>query len=238
MARGLPEAPKWAWAGIVVGLLAFAGLLPSALHRGAAPTAAGSVPAASAAPQSVKVAFLGDSYMGGTPQDSGPAARWPALVAGPRGWKMLNFAEAGTGYTTAGPQAGASRFIDRVPSIVAAAPAMVIVGGGANDVQASADAFRTAAGEVLQALAAGLPKARLVVLSPFWRAAPPPPVIAERDILRNQAAALGAVFIDVSGIFSNAAPGLIGADGVHPTDAGHARIARLLKARLPDPPGH
>jgi lysophospholipase L1-like esterase len=58
-----------------------------------------------------------------------------------------------------------------------------------------------------------------------------------RDILRMQAGFAGATFIDpIAERWFVDSPALIGADGVHPTDAGHAylagRIAPLISAQL------
>ncbi len=48
------------------------------------------------------------------------------------------------------------------------------------------------------------------------------------------AAAVGGIFIDplAEGWFAGAAHRFIGPDGIHPTDAGHARIAARILARL------
>ena len=60
----------------------------------------------------------------------------------------------------------------------------------------------------------------------------------DRDILRDQARQVGATFVDPIAerwFFDN--PELIGADGIHPTDAGHAymadKIAPLIGKELP-----
>jgi lysophospholipase L1-like esterase len=65
-------------------------------------------------------------------------------------------------------------------------------------------------------------------------------VLELRDTLRGQAKAIGAVFVDplAEGWFVGR-PELIGADGVHPTDAGHAymaeKIAPLIRSQLAIP---
>lgn len=216
---------------MVAGLAAIAAMLPLALDGREPPRytpPAGATEAAEV--EQPTVAFLGDSYMAGSGEDSGEAARWPAIVSEERGWQPLMFATGGTGFTTAGSQKGADRFADRVPRIVAAAPDTVIVGGGANDAQADPAAFEAAVSEVLSGLRAGLPDARLIVLSPFWRAEPPESVLRMRDVLAEQAAVVDGTLVDVSGLFADGDG--IGADGVHPTDAGHARIAEILTPQL------
>ena len=66
----------------------------------------------------------------------------------------------------------------------------------------------------------------------------PPAVLQIRDVLHAQARAVGATFIDpIAERWFVGRPDLIGEDGVHPTDAGHAymadKIAPLIAARLP-----
>jgi lysophospholipase L1-like esterase len=47
------------------------------------------------------------------------------------------------------------------------------------------------------------------------------------DRVRAMAAAKGAVFVDVYAAWGNR-PGLMGADGIHPTEAGYEVIARAF----------
>jgi lysophospholipase L1-like esterase len=85
------------------------------------------------------------------------------------------------------------------------------------------------------------PAARLLVIGPPWPTADVPPAVLQiRDVLRMTAGIAGATFVDpiAEGWFVGR-PELIGRDGVHPTDAGHAfmadRIAPLIGAQLPLP---
>jgi lysophospholipase L1-like esterase len=84
------------------------------------------------------------------------------------------------------------------------------------------------------------PGARLLVIGPPWPTADvPESVLRIRDILGAAARTAGATFVDplAEGWFVGQ-PELIGADGVHPTDAGHAymadKIAPLIRAQLPE----
>jgi lysophospholipase L1-like esterase len=185
--------------------------------------------------QAPVVAFLGDSYTGGSDMDSGDGHRWPELLSHALGWEEADFAIGGSGYTTAGAQPMANRFIDRVPDIVAAAPDMVVVAGGANDAAAAPGEFRAAVDTVLATLSSQLPDTTIVVLSPFWRTEPPAVVIRMRDALHASATAVDAYFIDVSDLFSGDGRRFIGADGVHPTDEGHRFIANVVGPQLPTP---
>jgi phospholipase/lecithinase/hemolysin len=73
-----------------------------------------------------------------------------------------------------------------------------------------------------------------VVIGPLWSDGDAPaPVLAVRDAVRTAALAAGAQWIDpvADGWFDRPA-GLIGADRVHPTDAGHRLMAERVDAAL------
>jgi lysophospholipase L1-like esterase len=82
------------------------------------------------------------------------------------------------------------------------------------------------------------PSARLLVIGPPWPTANvPESVIQIRDILNAAARAAGAAFVDpIAERWFVGRPDLIGADGVHPNDAGHAyladKIGPLMAAQL------
>jgi hypothetical protein len=78
----------------------------------------------------------------------------------------------------------------------------------------------------------------VLVIGPAWPTADPPATVLRiRDILAFQTGLVGATFVDpiAQGWFVGR-PDLIGPDGVHPTDAGHAylaeQIAPLIGAQL------
>lgn len=61
---------------------------------------------------------------------------------------------------------------------------------------------------------------------PWGSSTPPPSVLAIRGTLRTQATAIGATFVDpIAEDWVVGRPDLIGHDGVHPADAGHAYMA-------------
>ena len=76
------------------------------------------------------------------------------------------------------------------------------------------------------------------MIGPAWPTADPPASILRiRDVLGYQAQLAGATFVDpITARWFTGRPDLIGRDGVHPTDAGHAymadRIAPLIGAEL------
>jgi lysophospholipase L1-like esterase len=72
--------------------------------------------------------------------------------------------------------------------------------------------------------------AKFLVIGPPWPSADPPPTIRRiRDVLGYQAELAGATFVDpIAARWFVGKPELIGADGVHPTDAGHIYMAEKL----------
>jgi lysophospholipase L1-like esterase len=211
--------------------------------RGPVATPAPAVPAADAPatprpgiPRPV-AAFLGDSYTTGWAGAGIGAAGWPSLVSGPRGWRMVNRAVAGTGFVNPGWTGQPIR--TQVAAVVKARPGIVFVAGGHNDRRFGAAATGRAAAEVLERLRRELPDAVIVVLGPIWQSGSPPQQIRGiRDRLRTLAQAVDALFIDPlrDGWFSGEARRLILSDGIHPSDRGHRRMADLVTAALGDDP--
>jgi lysophospholipase L1-like esterase len=177
-------------------------------------------------------AFLGDSYTSGYLGIGEGPAGWPAIVSGSAGWRMANLAEPGIGFVNPGWTAPVRA---QVTEVIGLKPDLVILAAGHNDEHYGTDRIARAADTVLGELGDGLPGAILVVIGPIWYdGSPVPTIVALRDHLRARAAASGALFIDpIAGRwFAGSNHQLIGADGVHPTNAGHRHIARLVLAAL------
>jgi lysophospholipase L1-like esterase len=171
------------------------------------------------------VAFLGDSFTAGALATS-PEDFWTSEVCAAFGWDQRNFGEGGTGYFTAGRMPGAQPYMARVAAVVAADPSIVIVSGGLNDIGRSTDAqFVIAVDQTYSALRQALPHATIIAVNPFYDANPPPDRLATMaSEVAAAAQAVGAVYLNVGdpllGLTAD-----IGADGVHPNDAGHAALA-------------
>jgi lysophospholipase L1-like esterase len=180
--------------------------------------------------------FLGDSYTSGYLGTGEGPGGWPAIVSGSQGWRMVNLAEPGVGFVNPG---WTSPLQAQVAEAIRLKPDLVILAGGHNDEHYGTDRTARAADTVLDGVRDAFPGAILVVIGPIWYdGSPVPTIVALRDHLRASAAAMGALFIDpIAGRwFAGSNHQLIGADGVHPTNAGHRHIARLvLAALLADP---
>ncbi len=189
-----------------------------------------------------RIAVVGDSYTNGTAIGGQGANAWPTLA-----WKSLArrgvqvaadvAAEGRAGYGVRGDQG--NLFGDLTPRAVKPDDALVVFYGSRNDQGVDPNLL---SGQIFNAfaLAHGIaPNALLLVIGPPWPTADVPPAVLQiRDILAFQAMLAGATFIDpiAAGWFVDR-PDLIGRDGVHPTDAGHAymadKIAPLIGDQLP-----
>jgi hypothetical protein len=189
-----------------------------------------------------RVAVIGDSYTTGSDQGGRGSNGWTV-----RSWQTLArqgfqitpdvAAEGGAGYGVRGNRG--SVFRDLTPTVVRPDDALVLFFGSRNDKGVDPGVLAGSAFDCFLFARAVAPSARLLVIGPPWPTADvPPDVLQVRDVLYGQARAIGATWIDpIAERWFVGRPDLIGADGVHPTDAGHAymadKIAPLIAAQLP-----
>jgi lysophospholipase L1-like esterase len=178
-------------------------------------------------------AFLGDSYTSGYVGAGIGAAGWPAIVSTSIGLRAFVRAVPGTGFVNPGWTGQPIR--TRLAAVIAANPRIVFLAGGHNDRRYATSRSAAAAHDVIARLRRGLPDALIVIVGPIWADGNPPAHIrALRDVLRREARSIGAVFIDPlrDGWFTGSWHRLILSDGIHPSDEGHRRIAKLVLAAL------
>jgi lysophospholipase L1-like esterase len=187
------------------------------------------------------IAVIGDSYTTGGDLGGLGSNGWTA-----RAWQLLTqqgipvsadvAAEGGAGYGTRGNHG--SVFEDLTARAVKPDDVLVVFFGSRNDQGVDPTQLSILAWGTFQLARTTAPKARFLVIGPPWPTADPPEAVLRiRDSLKYQAGVAGATFIDpiAAGWFVGR-PDLIGKDGVHPTDAGHAymadKIAPLIGAQL------
>ena len=134
-------------------------------------------------------------------------------------------AEGGAGYGQPGNRG--SIFQDLTARAVRRNDALVVFFGSRNDQPVSPTQLPGLVANAFHLAHHIAPGAHVLVIGPPWPSSTPPPaVLAIRDILRTQAAAVGAAFVDpIAEDWFVGRPDLIGHDGIHPTDAGHAYMA-------------
>ena len=194
---------------------------------------------ATARHSATRAIVLGDSYTEG----SGATAKFtafPSRLCRLEGWgDCWASGSGGTGYLAVGTIVGRVAYGDRLASdVLPWHPDVVVVTGGRNDNGKGTPAqVQAAATDLFAHIRAGLPGARLVVTSPFPAStaeATSPSLTAIGDAIRAAAEVAGAQYVDVMGPSSYiiGSTGLVGPDGVHPTQAGHDRLADVLAAQI------
>jgi lysophospholipase L1-like esterase len=188
------------------------------------------------------VAVIGDSYTTGTDEGGQGSKVWTS-----RAWQQLSrqgiqiapdvAAEGGAGYGMPGNHGNV--FQGLAARVVRPDDALVLFYGSRNDQPVDPAVMAGFIHDALEVARRVAPKAQLLVIGPPWPTADvPPAVTAIRDVLAAEARAEGATFVDpIAERWFVGSPELIGPDGVHPTDAGHAymanKIAPLIGAQLP-----
>ncbi|MGP4056218.1 Rv0518 family GDSL lipase [Mycobacterium sp. 4D054] len=188
-----------------------------------------------------RVSVIGDSYTTGSDQGGNGSKGWSPQV-----WRMLTehgiavtptvAAEGGAGYCTRGNRG--SVYEDLTVRAVKPSDVLVVFFGSRNDMKADPTRLSIAMYGTFSLARRIARTADLLVIGPPWPTADPPPeIVRVRDVLKYQAELAGATFFDpIAARWFVGRPELIGADGVHPTDAGHAymagKIAPLISAKL------
>jgi hypothetical protein len=223
-------------AAFVISLLLFAGLVSEY------PTAGRLHEPATRDTPFYRVAVIGDSYTTGTDQGGQGPNTWTA-----RAWRMLAHqdvqvaadiaSEGRAGYGVRGDHG--SLFVDLTARAVKRDDALVVFFGSRNDQGVDPVFLAEMARDSFDLARRSAPNASLLVIGPPWPTADvPDTVLLIRDILMDRARTAGATFVDpIADRWFFGRPDLIGADGVHPNDAGHAymadKIAPLIRAQLP-----
>ena len=225
-------APRW--------LLLFAGVflvgcvLAVAMYRPAAVSADTSyTPAVIQEDPEAVVVYIGDSYTGGSAMNGGPETLWTAQIEG----EIVPFslAAGGSGYVAGNTNGGADTFVARA-ALVPEDSNVVIFLGSRNDMRDDYATVNAAASAAFTAAALRAPGAKIVVVGPMWVNATPPPALLETARAVGDAArAAGLTFVDpLTDRWFADEPGLIGSDGVHPTDAGHMYLAEKMQPIVSD----
>lgn len=214
----------------------------------------------STAARSDRFMVFGDSLPDGSSMNTGGGGgTWGHKAARLLGYDdYWNEARGGTGYITSG---SFTTLANRVATdVIANNPTKLVVWAGYNDNAGSQVSIGTAASALYAAIDAGLPDCEVYVIGCWSPTGSPGSTLTNTDTtLRTAAAAAGFPFISpITGACYNASGTLvathgawitgtgrvgattgtgnadtyIGTDAVHPTDAGHAYLARRIAAAI------
>ncbi|WP_343954040.1 SGNH/GDSL hydrolase family protein [Nonomuraea longicatena] len=179
--------------------------------------------------------FVGDSFtVGSGPVPTGRA--YAAETARLLGAQPVIAGAGSTGYLNRGRVGRDFLTSFEVELSWRPAPEVLVISGGHNDRRWGTPVLRQAASRLLWTVKARWPRTRVVMVGPIWIDRAPPKAYAVRDALAEVAAQEGVAFLDPlreRWVTGDRAEVLL-PDGVHPTLAGHARLARWLSRRLAD----
>lgn len=185
-----------------------------------------------------QIDIVGDSYVAGSAQGGKGATNWTKLIGSrfnARGQQvdMNVMALPGSGYLAR----GSTDLVFRETATLRLRPTadVVVVFGSRNDGRQTEAAMYQAAKSLYSDIHNIAPQAQVVVIGPVWVDADVPDFIAANNVIMARAAEEENVqYIDAleEGWFAGPEEGLIGADGIHPTDAGHAYLAAKLLPML------
>lgn len=227
----MPELPRRAVGGLTALALITVASCARRSHPGASATGPASGVSASAPfPGRPVIGFVGDSFSFGTGAST-PARRWTTRLCGAERWNEANVAIPGMGYVAGGRT---QAYAGQVAALAPHRPDVVVISGGWNDVAHGFSTARVLAGlsETLTATKRLIPRARVVVIAPVGPAtAPPAGLLALRDAARGVVERAGATYVDLDFPLTGR-PEWISGDGLHPNDAGYARLAELTAPAL------
>jgi lysophospholipase L1-like esterase len=176
--------------------------------------------------------FIGD-FTQGSDEGGVGVVNWTSILAAevrkvaPFQMAVDNNGE-GSGYAI---RASSPTFDEEVRRLVRSDTRMVVISGSRADIVAEPNQVAAAARDTYQSVSELAPRAQLMVMGPTWgNNKPTDQILQMRDAVRGAAEAAHAHFVDPiqDDWFTNGEVGLIGSDGVHPTDLGNQRIAQYM----------
>ena len=179
------------------------------------------------------VGFVGDSYTSGTPIGGVGSRNYTSILGSRIHTRVYNGSVGGTGYVEKGT--GEDSFVTQFRRLAAVTtPEAVVVVGSRNDVRYSPALVKGSVLELIRSVHELAPRARLVLIGPVIPVGADSvggDVLATRDAVRAGAIESGEQFYDpIAERWLDRS--VIGADGVHPTDLGHARLAQNVERVL------
>lgn len=183
-----------------------------------------------------QVVVIGDSYVFGSDVGGLSIHNWTYLtqtaLQGDLTTDVTNAGVGGSGYVVRGPKD--ITFAEVLPRYVGPDTDLVVFFGSRNDRAIGKSKIEAAAFATYAEAKKLAPNAKILVVSPPWpNSDVPVAMFTTRDALKAAASKAGAGWVDpLEERWFFDQPALIGSDTTHPTDEGHAYIARLLVPRM------
>lgn len=139
------------------------------------------------------VAFIGDSYCDGTGAST-KLTGWTSIASQELGWFEKNACIGGSGYITSTGRRGFQEAIDGL--LTSLKPAIIVISGGKNDLGLMTEGgteISDASCALFKGIKESLPKAHVVVVSPFWDTTKAPTLLGhEITAIKSCASQYGA----------------------------------------------
>lgn len=180
--------------------------------------------------------WFGDSFTAGTGA-TGQGTAESCLTSVALGYVCALDAQGGTGYVADG-QVNSKSFQPlgkRLPETASQYqhPDLIVIDAGRNDGTAPIAEVEAAAARYYNGIEKAYPNKPVVLIAPYFMGDGPGAFADLRAWMRQQAKARDWVFIDpIAEGWTRSWSGLVIADGVHPSPAGHKAIAERLSAAL------
>lgn len=173
------------------------------------------------------VAFIGDSFCDGTGAST-KLTRWTTLVSQELGWFEKNACLGGTGYITS---TGRRSYQDSTDAMLTSLkPAIFVISGGKNDLGLMTEGgteISHASCALFKGIKASLPKAQILVVSPFWDTTEVPAAIGiESSAIKVCTVEYGAKFLSGAHRWLEGNEKLFDATVGAPNDEGQKLIAQ------------
>ncbi|WP_251453537.1 SGNH/GDSL hydrolase family protein [Microbacterium sp. Marseille-Q6648] len=212
---------------ILTASLTALALLPSAKPHAAAVATYTPEPLTEAEPEPIAplVAFIGDSYIGGSDEGGVGDKNWSALASANLGWKDCAFGVGGSGWTRG---INEWTFNARIDWALSLNPSLVVFANGVNDLTSASDQTIPRATEAMAYLRSLAPSLPVVIIGQIKvRDGQSPGIDRQNQGLASVARKYDAVFIDPieAGWFDGEARDWLGEDRFHPTDEGNVYLA-------------
>ncbi|MFF1633766.1 SGNH/GDSL hydrolase family protein [Leifsonia sp. NPDC058248] len=218
----------------VVAVAAAAAIVLAGCSSTTAQRPVAAVGTAVAAPQSARTAdrpllvAIGDSIAFG--KGVKPSEAWPARVAAAHGWRLTDLAVSGSGFVKLGWNN--TNYRHQVDQALTLHPDFILISATRNDREQDSALVERNSTELLDALRAAFPDARIIGTTAVWGSDRPPATLTRVDgIVEKAVEKVDGTFLDL-GFPLVGHRDLLQADQIHPNAAGQDVVAKVVDSKL------
>jgi acyl-CoA thioesterase-1 len=205
--------------------IVLAGCAPTTTQRPVA--AVGTAVAAPRSDDRPLLVAIGDSIAFG--RGVKPSEAWPARVAAAHGWRLTDLAVSGSGFVKLARNTDYRTQVDRALTL---RPDFILICATRNDRDEAPALVEQNSTELLKALRAAFPDARIIGTTAVWGSDQPPATLTRVDrIVEAAVKNVGGTFLDL-GFPLVGHRELLQTDQIHPNAAGQDVVAKVVDSEL------